>query len=223
MLKQLRCAKNCARDLTPRSRAHCCRRGARTALLRKELAADLIAWGPPRGVSRCCARARPLRAFCETARGTLSSASRIPGAARGRASDTSLMVLASWPHLVRVRRWLAICQMESASRLVSGSSRNTTPGDLRPSGKRLARQAGSEVCVQPVVSLHPLAQAERKDLLRAGPGAAHGPRALLENSSLSVASIASLVGYSGTTNFYKKFSEHYGMTPSELRAARERA
>ena len=48
-------------------------------------------------------------------------------------------------------------------------------------------------------------------------------RTLLENSSLSVASVASLVGYSGTTNFYKKFSAYYGMTPSELRAAHESA
>lgn len=48
-------------------------------------------------------------------------------------------------------------------------------------------------------------------------------RTLLENSSLSVASIASLVGYSGTTNFYKKFSEYYGMIPSDLRAAHESA
>lgn len=48
-------------------------------------------------------------------------------------------------------------------------------------------------------------------------------RTLLENSSLPVASIASLVGYSGTTNFYRKFSECYGMTPSELRAAHETA
>lgn len=48
-------------------------------------------------------------------------------------------------------------------------------------------------------------------------------RTLLENSSLSVATVASLVGYSGTTNFYKKFSAYYGMTPSELRAAHESA
>ena len=50
----------------------------------------------------------------------------------------------------------------------------------------------------------------------------HAAKELLQ-SRRSVASIAQKAGFSGTTPFYRKFKEHFGMTPRELRNLSSRA
>ncbi|MBR1703404.1 MAG: helix-turn-helix domain-containing protein [Lachnospiraceae bacterium] len=38
---------------------------------------------------------------------------------------------------------------------------------------------------------------------------------LLNNTTLSIEEIASMLGYSNNSNFYKAFREYYGMSPRE--------
>ncbi len=47
-------------------------------------------------------------------------------------------------------------------------------------------------------------------------------RRLLDDTDFSIASIASLVGYSHTTTFFKTFKSHIGITPTEYRARKNK-